>query len=200
MWSRTEVNTCCICFSLCGQSLPRKKQRPHRTRQVLYRTTVYVSLCYLVLWSGKVNTVIPSHASGTSQGSCNLAEPMAEGRQWLGGGGGIQLLQGLMAPNRKHQHAAYKITLQGSRRRVLRAASWLSLSSMTTSEVICVYCSELWLKDRKRQKRGAVVWELKEEELTHHCLLFLHTFLCIISCYLIIKSIFYLLAALIVWL
>lgn len=38
--SKTEESTCCGCLVLRTKSLPRRRQRQHRTRQVLYRTTV----------------------------------------------------------------------------------------------------------------------------------------------------------------
>lgn len=139
-----RASTCCGCLLLWGKSLPRKRQRQHGTRQVLYGTTVYVALCYLALSSVRVYPLIRWHVAGTSKGSCNLAEHTAEGRQWskLGGWGWtcIQvLLKGLVAPNRKHHQTSPANNITGIRSTVLRFASWLSLSSMTSSEVISVY-------------------------------------------------------------
>lgn len=101
-----------VAVSCCGgKSLPRRRQRQQRTRQVLYGTTLCVALCYLDLSSVRVYTLIRWQVSGTSQGSCNLAEHTAEGRQWckMGGWGEVDfciqlLLQGLVAPNRKLRH------------------------------------------------------------------------------------------------
>lgn len=83
-----------VAVSCCGgKSLPRRRQRQQKTRQVLYGTTLCVALCYLDLSSVRVYTLIHWEVSGTSQGSCNLAEHTAEGRQWckmggwVGGGG-----------------------------------------------------------------------------------------------------------------
>lgn len=73
-----------------------------------------MSLCYLGLSSVRVYTLIRWHVAGTSQGSCNLAERTAEGKQWskLGEGGWwtcIQLLlKGLMTP--KQEAPSYKRT------------------------------------------------------------------------------------------
>lgn len=116
--SKTEDSTCCGCLLLWGKSLPRRRQRQHRTRQVLHRTTVYVALRYLGLSSVRVYTLIRWHVAGTSQGSCNLAERTAEsGRR-------IQvLLKGLMAPNRKHHQTNTPNNITESRSGVLRLAS-----------------------------------------------------------------------------
>lgn len=83
-----------VAVSCCGgKSVPRRRQRQQRTRQVLYGTTLCVALCYLDLSSVRVYTLIRWQVSGTSQGSCNLAERTAEGRQWckMGGWGEVCL-------------------------------------------------------------------------------------------------------------
>lgn len=85
--------------------LKGKEGKENSTRQVLCGTTVYV-MRYLGLLSVRVYTLIHRHVSRTSQGSCNLSEPGAEGRQWSYVSWGCTctqlLLQGLMAPYRKH--------------------------------------------------------------------------------------------------
>lgn len=157
--SKTEESTCYGCLLLRGKSLPRRRQRQHRTRQVLYGTRVYVALGYLDLLSVRVYTLIRWHVAGTSQGSCNLAERAAEGRQWskLGEGGWwtcIQLpLKGLMTPNRKHHHTNTPNNITESRSPALRLASWLSLSKMTSSEVISLL-SNVCLKGGEEESCG----------------------------------------------
>lgn len=91
---------------------------------MLYGTRVYVALGYVGLSSVRVYTLIRWHVAGTSQGSCNLAERMAEGRQWSklaergGGGGGGGLFNSSLndSPNRKHRHTNTLNNIRGSRR------------------------------------------------------------------------------------
>lgn len=84
-----------VAASCCGgKSQPRRRQRQQRTRQVLYGTRVRVALCYPGPSSVRVYTLIRWQVSGTSQGSCNLVEGTADGRQWwkLGGWGKVGLV------------------------------------------------------------------------------------------------------------
>lgn len=84
------------------------------TRQVLYRTAVYVTLCYLGLSSVRVYRLIRWHVAGISQGSYNLAEYRAESGRCV-----QVLLKGLMAPNRKHHQTNTTNVITGSESRAL---------------------------------------------------------------------------------
>lgn len=126
--SKAEESTCCGCLLLWSKSLPGRRQRQDRTRQLLYRTTVYITLRYLGLSSVRVY-LICWHVAGTFQGSCNLAERTEEGRQWSSlGVGGVWtcievFLEGLMLPNSKHHQTNTPNNITEIRSTALRLAS-----------------------------------------------------------------------------
>lgn len=100
-----------VAVSCCGgKSLPRRRQRQQRTRQVLYGTTLCVARCYLDLSSVRVYTLIRWQVPGTSQGSCNLAERTAEGRQWckMGEWGEVGLTPSSRTNGLKQEALPYK--------------------------------------------------------------------------------------------
>lgn len=117
-------------------------------------------MCCSVLSGPLVSESVYS-LSRTSQGSCNLAERTAEGSQWskLGEagvrGGGLAFKSAL---KNRQTGSTTKQTLNNIREirgSVLRRASWLSLSNMTSSEVISVYVVQC-ASERARRMRAVV--------------------------------------------